>query len=101
MILEVAVLQVVKGQEKAFEEDFLLAGRYISSVDGYRSHSLRKCIEQTGKYLLVDWENLEDHTVGFRQSPDYQEWKSLLHKYYDPFPLVEHYETVVEVRPTK
>lgn len=96
MILEVAMLNVIKGQEKAFEADFQLAGRYISSIKGYKSHTLRKCIEQESKYLLlVNWETLEDHTVGFRESTVYLEWKNLLHKYYDPFPVVEHYEEIV------
>jgi hypothetical protein len=39
--------------------------------------------------------SLEDHTIGFRQSPEYQEWRSLLHHFYDPFPTVEHYEVVL------
>jgi heme-degrading monooxygenase HmoA len=99
MILEVAILNVKIGQEKQFELDFTTAGQFISSIKGYVSHSLRKCLEQENKYiLLVDWENLEDHTIGFRQSPQYIEWKKLLHHYYDPFPIVEHYETIVENR---
>lgn len=97
MILEVAILEVREGQTDAFEQDFAQAGQYISSIKGYRGHSLRRCAEQAGKYLLlVHWESQEDHTVGFRQSPQYQEWKALLHHYYDPFPTVEHYETVLE-----
>lgn len=95
MILEVAILEVKVGQEKQFEADFELAGKYISSIKGYIKHSLLKCLEQENKYiLLVDWENLEDHTEGFRQSAQYQEWKKLLHHYYDPFPTVEHYQKV-------
>ena len=97
MILEVAILYVKDGQEKQFEVDFATAGQYISSIKGYIKHSLRKCMEQKNKYiLLVDWEKLEDHTIEFRQSPQYLEWKSLLHHYYDPFPIVEHYDTIVE-----
>jgi heme-degrading monooxygenase HmoA len=97
MILEVAILNVKNGQEKQFEKDFEIAGRYISSIDGYLKHSLRKCLEQNNKYiLLVDWQNLEDHTIGFRQSTQYLEWKKLLHHYYDPFPTVEHYEVILE-----
>jgi heme-degrading monooxygenase HmoA len=42
----------------------------------------------------VYWQSLEDHTVGFRGSASYQEWKKLLHHYYDPFPTVEHYEQI-------
>jgi heme-degrading monooxygenase HmoA len=45
------------------------------------------------KYLLlVKWGSVADHEQGFRASPAYQEWKALLHHYYDPFPLVEHYQ---------
>lgn len=97
MILEVAILHVKEEQQKQFERDFAHAGRFISSIKGYVRHSLRKCIEEEAKYLLlVDWESLADHTIGFRQSPQYQEWKKLLHRYYDPFPVVEHYETIIE-----
>ncbi|AHM60856.1 antibiotic biosynthesis monooxygenase [Flammeovirgaceae bacterium 311] len=97
MILEVALLQVKKEFAHQFEKDFALAGKFISAIDGYLKHSLQKCIEQENKYLLlVEWRSLEDHTIGFRQSAEYQEWKALLHHYYDPFPVVEHFQTVLE-----
>lgn len=95
MILETAVLYVNPESEAAFERDFKLAGQYISSVNGYISHSLKKCLEQSGKYLLLaEWESLEAHTQGFRKSAGYEQWKNLLHHYYDPFPVVEHYRTI-------
>nr|WP_315200773.1 antibiotic biosynthesis monooxygenase [uncultured Flavobacterium sp.] len=97
MVLEVAILQVIKGEEVHFERDFAIASQFIQSISGYVSHSLRKCIEEENKYLLlVDWEKLEDHTIGFRESEAYLEWKKLLHHYYNPFPVVEHYEMVLE-----
>lgn len=93
MILEVAVLDVIPGREPQFEENFRLASHIISSRKGYAGHQLQRCIEQPNRYiLLVNWESLEDHTIGFRQSADYQEWKKLLHEFYDPFPVVQHYE---------
>jgi heme-degrading monooxygenase HmoA len=92
MILEVAILDVIPGQESNFQRSFSEAQDILSSMSGYISHELKRCIENTSRFLLlVNWENLEDHTVGFRCSPQYQEWKSLLHHYYDPFPEVEHY----------
>ena len=95
MILEVAVLDVVPGQEIEFQASFARAQNIISSMPGYISHNLRRCIEKPSRYiLLVYWENLEDHTVGFRGSAKYGQWKSLLHHYYDPFPEVEHYVEV-------
>jgi len=95
MVLEAAVLYVIPGKEDDFERDFKIAGQYISSISGYIKHSLQKCLEQNGKYLLlVEWEKLEDHTIGFRQSEAYEPWKKLLHHYYDPFPVVEHYTKI-------
>ncbi|MGM0901644.1 MAG: antibiotic biosynthesis monooxygenase family protein [Bacillota bacterium] len=95
MILEAVMLQVRQGKEKEYEEAFLIASKIISSMKGYISHELQRCIEVKGKYLLlVKWETLEDHTVGFRQSKEYQEWKKQLHHFYDPFPTVEHFKNV-------
>ncbi len=95
MILEVAILDVITGQEKAFETNFNQAQEIISSIPGYIKHQLQRCLEKPNRYiLLVEWEHMEDHTVGFRQSEQYQEWKKLLHHFYDPFPVVEHYERV-------
>lgn len=92
MVLEVAVLNIKKGESKAFEESFSRAQVIISSMKGYIKHDLKKCIEEEGKYiLLVEWETIEDHEVGFRQSDEYQEWKGMLHHFYDPFPVVQHY----------
>lgn len=95
MILEVAILDVIPGQESNFQTDFRKAQSIVSSMRGYINHELKRCIEKRSRYiLLVNWETLEDHTEGFRNSPQYQEWKRLLHHYYNPFPEVEHYETV-------
>ncbi|MEH2375013.1 antibiotic biosynthesis monooxygenase family protein [Nostoc sp.] len=95
MILEAVILPVKPGLESNFETAFKKASKIISSMDGYLSHELHKCIEVKGKYLLlVKWETLESHTVGFRSSVEYQEWKKLLHHFYDPFPTVEHFEEI-------
>lgn len=92
MVLEVAILNIKKGQTKDFEAAFSKAQNIISSMKGYISHQLKKCLENDHQYiLLVEWERLEDHTVGFRGSQEYQQWKALLHHFYDPFPTVEHY----------
>lgn len=92
MVKEVAILQVKIGQEENFENDFVTASQYISRNQGYLGHSLHKCMEVKSKYLLlVDWERLDDHEIGFRESKEYLKWKQLLHKYYEPFPVVEHY----------
>jgi heme-degrading monooxygenase HmoA len=94
-VLEVAHLDVRPGQAEAFESAFAEARRIIASMPGYRWHQLQRCVEEDHRYLLlVSWERLEDHTEGFRGSPEYQAWRRLLHHFYDPFPVVEHYRPV-------
>ena len=95
MILEVAILDVIPEQITEFERSFSEAQNIISSMKGYISHQLQKCLEKPNRYiLLVNWETLDDHTQGFRGSAEYQEWRRLLHHFYDPFPEVEHYRMV-------
>ncbi|WDS38184.1 antibiotic biosynthesis monooxygenase [Pseudoxanthomonas sp.] len=95
MVLETAPLHVLPGRLEAFEAAFLEAQAIIASMPGYLSHELSRCIERPGEYLLlVRWQTLEDHEIGFRQSAGYQEWKRLLHHFYDPFPTVSHYAPV-------
>jgi heme-degrading monooxygenase HmoA len=94
MILEIAILNVIPDQEAAFEAAFRRGALILAAARGYISHELRRCLEHSSRYLLlVKWQTIEDHTVGFRGSPQYQEWKALLHHFYDPFPTVEHYST--------
>jgi heme-degrading monooxygenase HmoA len=96
MITEIALLKVRPGQTEKFEAVFAEAQPIIESMNGYIQHELQKCIEENDKYLLmVRWKTLEDHTVGFRESRGYQEWKRLLHHFYDPAPLVEHYKRII------
>ena len=91
-VLEVAVLDVRPGQSPTFETAFATAHKIIASMPGYQRHELRRCIERADRWLLlVWWDTLDAHTEGFRGSPQYQEWKRLLHHFYDPFPVVEHY----------
>lgn len=93
MILESALLDVKPDRAAEFEAAFSKARRIIAASPGYLGHELQRCIERPGRYLLlVRWRTLADHTEGFRKSAAYQEWKRLLHHFYDPFPTVEHYE---------
>ena len=94
MILEAAILNVKQGQEAAFESAMRAARPLITATPGFVDIDVQRCIERPNNYLLlVRWEKLEDHTVGFRQSDRYQEWRKALHHFYEPFPVVEHYET--------
>jgi heme-degrading monooxygenase HmoA len=92
MILELAILNVIPEKTAEFEASFEAAQEIISSMKGYLGHQLQQNLEVPNRYVfMVQWERLEDHTVGFRESPAYQDWKKRLHHYYSPFPVVEHY----------
>jgi heme-degrading monooxygenase HmoA len=95
MITEHALLPVTPGREHDFEVAFGRARGIISSMPGFRSLRLSRSMESPCTYLLlVQWDRLEVHTVGFRESALYQEWKQLLHRFYQPFPVVEHFQEV-------
>ncbi|MGW0047699.1 antibiotic biosynthesis monooxygenase family protein [Nocardia cyriacigeorgica] len=95
MITEHALLNVVPGREADFETAFAQARTIIAAMPGFRELTLSRSIESPSTYLLlVQWDRLEDHTVGFRQSPEYLRWKALLHHFYDPFPDVTHFRLV-------
>jgi heme-degrading monooxygenase HmoA len=96
MILECALLDVRPGHELAFEAAFSEARRLIAGQPGFGSLRLERCLESPRRYLLlVEWARLEDHTEGFRKSAEYQEWRALLHHFYEPFPTVEHFALVL------
>ncbi len=97
MILEVAILDVKPCREQEFETAFSAAQKIIAGMGGYVSHQLSRCLEKPSRYiLLVNWQTLEDHTIGFRGSEEYQEWRKLLHHFYEPFPEVSHYTSVFD-----
>ena len=96
MITEHAVLEVVAGQEDAFVEAMGTAKALIVASPGFVSLRVERCVERPSRFLLlVEWETLEDHTEGFRGSAAYEEWRAALHHFYDPFPVVEHFEAIV------
>jgi len=97
MIHEHALLPVRPGQEAAFEAAFAEAKAIIAASPGFLRLTLSRGVERPSSYLLlVEWESVEAHEVGFRQSPAYANWRARLHHFYDPFPVVEHYAPVAD-----
>jgi heme-degrading monooxygenase HmoA len=96
VITEHALLPVIAGREQEFLVAMERAKTLIAASPGFVSLRVERCLERPNNFLLlVEWRRLEDHTEGFRGSPAYEEWRAALHHFYDPFPLVEHFETVV------
>lgn len=98
MILEHALLPVIPGREVEFELAFAEARTLIASMPGFRGLRLSRSIETPNEYLLlVEWTSVEAHDPGFRGSPEYKRWRELLHEFYEPFPVVEHFTQVAVV----
>ena len=96
MVLEHAILPVRPGLEADFESAFGEARPLISGLPGFISLSLSRSVESPHLYLLlVEWDSIEAHTEGFRGSAEYAQWRALLHQFYDPFPVVEHFRQVL------
>lgn len=94
MILEMAVLNVKPGRASEFEAAMQQARALIEASEGFQKMELRSCVERANRYLLlVWWDSVESHTVGFRKSERYKKWRTALHDFYDPFPTVEHYSS--------
>ena len=85
MIIEHALLQVRPGEEAAFELAMANAKPLINASPGFQGIEVRPAAEKPGLYLLlVRWDSIADHRDGFRNSDRYQQWRALLHPFYDP-----------------
>lgn len=94
MILELADIRIHPGQQAAFEE---AVARGLSTVavraKGYQGAKVNRGVENPERYLLqIFWDTLEDHTVGFRTSPLFAEWRAIVGPFFAAPPQVEHFE---------
>ena len=95
MILERALITVKSGQAEAFKQAFAKARPHIEGSKGCRKVEMRPGIENPEDFLLlVWWDTLEDHTVGFRGSALYTQWRGLVSEFFAQPPFVEHFELV-------
>jgi len=95
MVVEIAMLEVKEGQAAAFEAAFAAAGAILTAVSGCLGYDLARCVEAPNRYALsVRWRALEDHTQGFRGSPQHQEFRRLLGDFYASAPAVQHFRPV-------
>jgi heme-degrading monooxygenase HmoA len=94
MILELADIRIHPGRQAEFED----AARrgldtVLSKADGFRKYEVRRSIESPERYaLLIHWDSLEAHTVGFRTSPAYAQWREIVGPHFAQPPFVEHFE---------
>ena len=96
MIIEHALLQVRPGEVAAFEAAIAQAEPLIAVSPGFQGIEVRPAAEKPGLYLLlVRWDSIADHRDGFRKSDRYQQWRALLHPFYDPMPSVDYFGDTV------
>jgi heme-degrading monooxygenase HmoA len=95
MVLEVAIIKIKLEEISNFEKVFPKAEAIVSSIPGYISHEMQRCVETKGKYhFLIRWENIDAHLVNFRQSPKFQEFRGLIGGFFAEPPVAEHFERV-------
>ncbi|MBD3893455.1 antibiotic biosynthesis monooxygenase family protein [Hydrogenophaga sp.] len=96
MILEHADIRIDPAQASAFEAAISHgAASVIAQAKGFHGYKIKRSIESPGRYLLlIYWDTLQDHTVGFRQSPAFAQWRAIVGPFFVQAPLVEHLELV-------
>jgi heme-degrading monooxygenase HmoA len=94
MILEVADIRIQKGQQAAFEAAIKKGlESVVTRAQGFKGWKLNRGIESAERYLLmIFWNTLEDHTVGFRQGSLFTEWRAIVGPFFDGAPVVEHFD---------
>ena len=96
MILELADIRIQPGQQAAFDAAIERGvTTVIAHAQGYRGYKVNKGIENPERYILqIFWDNLDDHMVGFRQSPAFAEWRAIVGPFFAGPPVVEHFALV-------
>ena len=96
MILELADIRIAPGQNAAFEEAIERGLRtVISHAKGFAGFKVNRGMESPERYILqIFWDTLEDHTVGFRQSEAFAQWRAIVGPFFASPPVVEHFKLV-------
>jgi len=95
VIIEIATITIIEGKELEFEQAFRVAQAYIADSPHSLNHQLTRCVEHPSRYILrIEWDSLEGHTVGFRGSAVFQEYRALLYPLYAAPPEVVHYTKI-------
>ena len=96
MILEVADIRIAPGRNAEFDAAIRRGVEsVIAKAKGFRGYQVHKGVESPERYLLtIRWDTLENHTVDFRESPAFAEWRAIVGPYFAQPPQVEHFELV-------
>jgi heme-degrading monooxygenase HmoA len=100
MILEVADIRIPQGRQQLFDEAIVRGVEtVIARAKGFRGYKVNKGIESPERYLLmIFWDTLENHTVDFRQSEAFTQWRAIVGPFFAQPPQVEHFELLAKSR---
>ncbi len=98
MILELADIRIQPGQQAAFDAAIVQGvTEVVSRARGFRGYKVNRGIESPERYLLmIFWDTLENHTVDFRQSPAFAQWRAIVGPFFAAPPVVEHFDLVAK-----
>jgi heme-degrading monooxygenase HmoA len=95
MVLEIADITVLPGTGDDFAAAVREGIRYVADTPGFRNARLTRCIETPGRFvLMIEWDSVEAHTVGFRDSENFGRWRGHIGPFLDGQPRVEHFDDV-------
>ena len=96
MVLEIAFIEVNPALHSEFELAVMRAvAEVLSKAVGFKDFQFHKGIEQSNTYTFhIQWETLEDHTVGFREGPLFPQWRAIIGEFFAKPPVVEHWESL-------
>ena len=95
MVLEIADIAVLPGTEEEFADAVREGIRYVSDTPGFRTARLTRGVEKPSRFvLLIEWDSVEAHTVGFRESENFTRWRGLIGPFLDGDPRVEHFDEI-------
>jgi len=98
MILELADIRIQPGKQAEFDAAIKRGVEtVIAKAPGYKGHKVQKGIESPERYILmIYWATLENHTVDFRGSPAFQDWRAIVGPFFAGAPTVEHFNLLIE-----
>lgn len=98
MILEIATFDIKEQSQTAFTTAFEEAKLVVSQSKGFLGLEMQQCIEIPTKFVvLIQWETLEDHTIGFRESPLFTQWRAILSPHFQNPPVAEHFQILNKI----
>lgn len=99
MVTEIADFRVLADRQEEFADAVREGLRYVSDTPGFRSARLTRSVETPTRFvLLIEWDSVEAHTVGFRESENFPRWRAVVGPFFDGAPTVEHVDEVVALR---